>query len=218
MDTSIRLILAEDHQMVREGLRRLLNDEEDMHVVGEAQSGHEAVQLVKEQDADVVLMDIILPKMNGIQATYQILKTAPDLKVIGLSVHTDQHYVRDMLRNGASGYVLKSAPYMELVKAIRTVMDGQVYLSDEIPRSVFQSALQEEAEDGSTGRLNKLTHREKQVLQLMAEGNQPREIAKLLEIGVKTVSTYRWRMMQKLDIHSNAELTQFAIKEGLIKL
>jgi len=166
----------------------------------------------------LIVSDFNMPEMNGIEATHQILRAHPDVKVMGLSIYSDQQYVRDMLRNGASGYVLKNAPFRDLVKAIRTVMDGQVYLSESIPRSIFQEALTGDNEDRESGDLEKLTHREKQVLQLMAEGNQPRQIAEILDIGVKTVSTYRWRMMQKLDIHSNAELTQFAIKEGLIKL
>ena len=215
---TIKVLLVDDHTMVREGFRQLIQDEGDMEVVGEAHSGNEAVKMIRNNHTDVVLMDIVMPEMNGIEATHQILRAHPDVKVMGLSIYSDQQYVRDMLRNGASGYVLKNAPFRDLVKAIRTVMDGQVYLSESIPRSIFQEALTGDNEDRESGDLEKLTHREKQVLQLMAEGNQPRQIAEILDIGVKTVSTYRWRMMQKLDIHSNAELTQFAIKEGLIKL
>ena len=214
----IQILLVDDHTMVREGFRQLIVEEDDMAVAGEASSGREAIELVQQLDVDVVLMDIVMPEMNGVEATHQILKANPDIRVIGLSIYTDQQYVINMLRNGASGYVLKNARFEELSRAIRTVVDGQLYLSESIPRTILQKAIGGEVSGGGSGELDKLTHRERQVLQLLAEGKKTSEIAEILEIGVKTVGTYRWRMMQKLDLSSNAELTQFAIRHGLIKL
>lgn len=215
---SIKVLLVDDHTLVREGFRQLIRAEAGMEVVGEARNGKDAVGFVQHDEVDVVLMDIVMPVMNGIEATYQILKIHPEIRIIGLSIYADQQYVIKMLRNGALGYILKNAKFSELARAIRTVMRGQIYLSDSIPRSIFQKALGGGKRREGTNDLETLTHRERQVLQLLAEGNKSSEIAEILDIGVKTVGTYRWRMMQKLNLDSNAELTQFAIREGLIKL
>lgn len=214
---SIRVLLADDHQIFREGLRLILENDPAITVVGEAVEGLHAIALVMELNPDVVIMDISMPNLNGIEATRQILKKRPDLKVIALSVHSNERYVEGMLRAGAAGFLVKNCAADELILAIRTVLQGQSYLSPDITRIVVEEYVKHPAQsDSLLG--NGLTAREREVLQMLAEGKTAKEIAILLSISVKTVEVHRQHIMNKLNLHNIVELTRYAIREGLSAL
>lgn len=214
---SIRIVLADDHQIVRDGLRSLLESQPDMEVVAEADNGRTTVQLARELRPDVVVMDVGMPELNGIEATRQITGALPGVKVIALSMHSDRRYVEGMLAAGASGYVLKDSAFEELAGAIATVVAGRTYLCPTAADIVVNSFVRRR-----TGRVaserRALTPREREVLQLLAEGKATKQIASLLGVSVKTIETHRSRIMHKLDIRSVAELTKYAIREGLTSL
>ncbi|MFZ5452609.1 MAG: response regulator [Thermodesulfobacteriota bacterium] len=212
---SIKLILADDHKIVRQGLRTLLEQESDLEVMGEAEDGRMAVRLVRELSPQVVIMDVGMPDLNGIEATRQVLAESPGVKVIGLSMHCDRRFVMNMLKAGASGYLLKDSAFEELATAIRMVLGGKIYLSTEIANIVIKDYLQG---GGDESVFSVLTPREREVLQLMAEGKSSRQIADQLIISIKTVETHRMQLMHKLQIFSVAELTKYAIREGLSSL
>jgi len=213
----IKIVLADDHQIVRHGLRSLLSAEPDMEVVGEAENGRMVVKMVQEQSPQVVIMDISMPDLNGIEATRQILSESPEIKVIALSMHSDSLFVLNMFKAGASGYLLKDCALEELVKAVRTVMNRKVYLSPGISDIVIKDfVIGWSSADSSAYSI--LTAREREVLQLMAEGKTTSQIAENLCVSVKTVEAHRKQMMNKLDIHSVAELTKYAIRQGLTSL
>lgn len=214
---SIMVILADDHRIVRHGLRALLEKEPNMEVVGEADNGQVAVKLARELKPDVIVMDITMPDLNGIEATRQILATNPEVKVLALSIHSDRHFVRRMLGAGASGYLLKDCASEELVKAIRAAVTNQTYLSPGIAGIVVEGYTRQlpEADDSM---LSSLTAREREVLQLIAEGKTVNDIARALSLSVKTIETHRQRIMKKLDIHTVAELTKYAVREGLTSI
>jgi DNA-binding NarL/FixJ family response regulator len=214
---SLRILLADDHQLLRQGLRALLEDESDLEVVGEADNGHEAVRLCKQLKPDMVVMDIGMPQLNGMEATRQVLADNPGLKVLALSMHTDRRFAAGMLQAGASGYLLKDAALEELVQAIRTVAAGKTYLSPAITQVVMEDYVQRlGAAEGSA--FSVLSAREREVLQALAEGKSTREIAEELHVSTKTIETHRQQIMNKLDIHSVAELTKYAVREGLTSL
>lgn len=214
---TIRIVLADDHKMLRDGLRALISEQNNMDVIGEAASGQEAVQLVEKLAPDVVIIDIGMPGLNGIEATRQIMALASKPKVIGLSMHADRRYVSQMLSAGASGYVLKDNAFDELVRAIRTVAVGQTYLSPLIAGTVVMELKRKSnGDDGSVFSI--LTAREREVLQNIAEGVSTKEIAFSFGVSVKTIETHRRQIMEKLDLHSVAELTKYAVKEGLTGL
>jgi DNA-binding NarL/FixJ family response regulator len=213
----IRIILADDHQIVRHGLRSLLSQEPDMEVVGEADNGRAVVKLVQEKSPTVVIMDISMPDLNGIEATRQILNEAPGIKVIALSMHSDSLFVLNMFKAGASGYLLKDCALEELVKAVRTVLNRKIYLSPGISDIVIKDFVIGWSPPESSA-YSILTTREREVLQLMAEGRNTNQIAESLCVSVKTVEAHRKQMMNKLDIHSVAELTKYAIRQGLTSL
>lgn len=202
----------EDHQIVREGLAALLEKQPDLKVVGQAADGRTAVRLARELKPAVVVMDISLPDLNGIDATRQILEDNPAVKVIGLSVHADRRFIKGMLQAGAYGYLLKYSASQELIKAIRLVLSHRVYLSPEIAGVVVEDYTSP-APDGSPFAV--LTLREREVLQLLAEGKSPREIADALHLGLKTVEGYRRQVMEKMGFASFADLVKYAIREGL---
>ena len=214
---SIRIVLADDHRIVREGLRALVEKEQGIDVIGEAEDGRTAVRLALELFPDVVIMDITMPDLNGIEATRQILDKAPNIKVVALSIHRDKRFVTGMFKAGASGYLLKDSAFEELSKAIYTVVANQKYLSpsavDLVVRDYLHSTATEVSQD-SYG----LTSREREVLQLLVEGKSTKEIALILKVSVKTAETHRYQIMQKLGIHNIAELTKFAIREGMTSL
>jgi two-component system response regulator NreC len=214
---NIKIILADDHQIVRQGLRTLLAAEPDMEVVAEADNGRAVLKLAQELVPNVVIMDISMPDMNGIEATRQILADSPGVKVIALSMHSDSLFVLNMLKAGASGYLLKDCALEELVKAIRTVVAKKTYLSPGISDIVIKDFVSGRAAT-DTSAFAILTAREREVLQLMAEGKNTNQIADFLCISIKTVEAHRKQMMNKLDLHSVAELVKYAIRQGLTSL
>lgn len=213
----IKIILADDHQIVRHGLRSLLSAEPDMEVVGEADNGRAVVKLVQEKSPQVVIMDISMPDLNGIEATRQIMSEVPGIKVIALSMHSDSLFVLNMFKAGASGYLLKDCALEELVKAVRTVLNRKIYLSPGISDIVIKDFVIGWSPSESSA-YSILTTREREVLQLMAEGKNTNQIAESLCVSVKTVEAHRKQLMNKLDIHSVAELTKYAIRQGLTSL
>jgi two-component system response regulator NreC len=213
----VRIILAEDHRITREGLVNLLEERSDMQVVGEAENGREAVRLATELSPDLVIMDVTMPDLNGIDATRIITSGSNNTKVIALSMYSDKQFVQGMIQAGASGYLLKDCAFEELVSAIQAVIQGDTYLSPGIAGIVVQDYLNKLTTDRSSAD-TVLTNREREVLQLIAEGNSTKEIAARLSVSVKTVETHRRQMMEKLGIFSIAELTKYAIREGLTSL
>jgi DNA-binding NarL/FixJ family response regulator len=214
---SIRILLVDDHKITRQGLRSLLEKQQDMEVVGEAEDGRTAVSLVRELVPSVVIMDVSMPDLNGMEATRQIIAQSPDVKIIALSMHSDMLFVTEMLKSGASGYLLKDCAFEELARAIQAVVAGKTYLSPSISGVVVDDYLHRLSKaDFSDSEV--LTDREREVLQLMAEGKSTKQIALKLHISVKTVETHRRQMMKKLDIHTVAELTKYAIRKGLTSL
>ena len=214
---TIKILLADDHKITRQGLRSLLEKQSDMAVVAEAEDGRTAVQMVEKLSPDVVIMDVSMPDLNGIEATRQIISRNSKVKIIALSMHSDRLFVTEMLKSGACGYLLKDCAFEELAGAIRAVVDGKTYLSPAISGVVVDDYLHRLSKnDSPNGQI--LTNREREVLQLLAEGKSTKQIALKLHISVKTVETHRRQMMDKLDIHTVAELTKYAIRKGLTSL
>ena len=214
---SLKIILADDHSIMREGLRALLEKQPDIEVLAEAENGRTAVELSRDLKPDVVIIDIAMPDLNGIEATRQIVAESPGVKVIALSMHSDRKFVREMLSAGASGYMLKDSAFEELDKAISTVNDNQTYLSPGIADTVVKDYLGKIVTDNSAASIA-LTNREREVLQLFAEGKTTKQIASLLFVSIKTIETHRKQIMDKLGLDSIAELTKYAIREGLTSL
>lgn len=209
----IRIVLADDHRMLREALRAVLEKEPDMDVVGEAADGHATLKLVRELSPDVVVLDVAMPELNGIDAMNQLASRYPKLRVVALSMYSDRRYVLEMLKAGAAGYVVKTAAGTELLRAIRAVASGRSYLCPEVAGTVIDDVKRRE-EPRSHGPAA-LGRREREILQMIAEGHRSSAIAKRLFISVATVDTHRRNIMRKLDLHSVAQLTKFAIREGL---
>lgn len=209
----MRILLADDHRILRQGLRALMEREPDLDVVGEAEDGRQALRLAVRIQPDIVVMDIGMRGLNGLEATRQIAHDCPGVRVVALSTYSDKRYVLAMLEAGARGYVLKSAAGEELVRALREVGRGRRFLSPDVTDAVVQSYLEGCAGSSSGG--SGLTPREREVLQLVAEGKTTRQIAELLCVSLKTIETHRYQIMQKLDLHSVAELTRYAVREGL---
>ncbi len=213
----IRIILADDHNLLREGLRALVEEQPDMTVIAEAQDGRATVQLAAQLTPDIVVMDISMPGLNGMEATRQIKAKDPGVKVLALSMHTEKRFVVEMLSAGASGYLLKDCAFEELIQAIHALADRRTYLSPKISDMVVNDYAHRN-QPSTVSALAVLTPREREALQLLAEGRCTRDIASILHISVKTAETYRQQIMEKLDLHSIAELTKFAIREGLTSL
>jgi DNA-binding NarL/FixJ family response regulator len=213
----IRIIIADDHQILRQGLKKLLKREPDMEVVAEAETGRRTVTLARELNPHVVIMDVIMPDLNGVEASYQILLELPDVKIIALSMYCDRRFVINMLKAGAHGYLLKECAFEELSQAIRLVMENKTYLSAGVAEIIVKEYVQPEPPPEQTA-FSTLTPREREVLQLVAEGKSTSQIGEFLFIGVKTVETHRWQIMQKLGIKNIAQLTKYAIREGLTPL
>jgi two-component system response regulator NreC len=213
----IRVLLADDHRILREGIRALIEDQEDMQVVGESEDGLETVKKVAKLQPDVVVMDIAMPLLNGLEATRQIRRDFPQVKVLILTMHDNEEYIRQVLAAGALGYVLKDAAARDLLGAIRTVNQGEAVLSPAITRLVIEDYLRwgdirpEDTTDG-------LTAREREVLQLIAEGYTNKEIAGIMSLSVKTVQSHRTNLMNKLDLHDRGELIKYAIQKKIIDI
>ena len=210
----IRVVLADDHAIVRDGLGRAIQQENDMEVVGQAEDGHATVDLARELAPDVIVMDISMPDLNGIEATREIRRETPDVKVIALSMHSAKRYVTEMFKAGAAGYLLKDCDFDELARAIRTVAEGKTYVSPSISNVVVEDMVHGDEQIGSNA-FSILTQREREVLQLLAEGKTTKQIALRLHISPKTVEAHRLRVMNKLNIDNVAQLTKYAIQEGL---
>ena len=214
----ITVLLAEDHTIVREGFRKMLEMEDDIEVAGEAQDGRQAVALAKKLQPDVVLMDIAMPLFNGLQATRQILKANPAIKVLMLSAHSDDAYVTNATESGAVGFLLKQTSAHDVCRAIREVQKGKTFYSPSISKRQDRIRPLSPNRDGRfTKKASPLTSREMEVLQLIAEGKANKQVAAELDIGVKTVEKHREHLMQKLDIHDTAGLTRYAIGAGIIE-
>lgn len=214
---TIRIMLADDHKMIRDGLRSLISKHNNLEVIGEAADGQTAVQTARKLSPDIVVIDIGMPELNGIEATRQITTLKCKPRVIGLSMHADRRYVSQMLKAGASGYILKDSAFEELVQAIEAVAKGRTYLSPQVAGTVVTEFKRTAKDDDGTV-FSLLTEREREVLQQISEGVSTKEIASSLGVSVKTIETHRRQIMEKLNLHSVAELTKYAVKEGLTEL
>ncbi|HEY8530753.1 MAG TPA: response regulator transcription factor [Limnochorda sp.] len=214
--TPIRVLIVDDQQMIREGISLILKSHPDIEVVGEAANGREALAKVEETQPDVVLMDISMPELNGIDATAMVKRRFPKVKVLTLTVHDAEGYILQLLRAGASGYIVKKAAGDELVEAIRAVHRGDYYLHPTVTRQVIEEYMRQ-IREGTRGPEDLLTARERQIVQLAAEGYKNREIAERLNISLKTVETHRANIMQKLNISDRVELVRYAIRAGIIE-
>ena len=214
--SKIRVIIVDDHAILREGVRALLRTQEDIDVVGEAANGEEALEQVKKLDPDVVLMDIAMPGLGGIEATIEMKKLGARARILILSQYEDREYVRRLLKAGVSGYVLKKSAGSELANAVRAVHRGGLVLDPEVARTAMEEA--NPATPGGADPYESLTDREKQVLKLVAEGRSNKEVAEVLGIGVKTAMSHREHVMEKLGVHNRTELVRFAIKRGVIRV
>ena len=207
----ITILLADDHSVVRQGFRRILESQPDMQIVGEAANGRQAIEQATKLLPDVVVMDVAMPELNGIEATRRLMESSPRSRVLALSMHKDAVYVREILRAGARGYLLKDAIDADLLAAVRSVAKGEAYLSPAIADAVLTDYRQH-----VTDPIDLLTSREREVLQLIAEGKTNKEIATALKLSVYTVDAHRGRIMEKLNLHSTGELVRFAVRKGLI--
>lgn len=213
----IRILLVDDHAIVRAGVRMLLETDPELQIVGEAGDGREAVRMTDELKPDVVVMDIVMPDMDGFEATRQIKKRHPECNILVLSMYDNEQYFFEILSAGASGYVPKKAAPMALAEAVRAVQSGGVYLYPTVARSLVEDYMRRVREGGEQGTYDGLTDREREVLTLIAEGYTTQEIALSLHISVKTVERHRANIMEKLNLHNRIELTKYAIRKGLIE-
>lgn len=207
----IRILLADDHAMVRQGFRMILSTQGDLEIVGEASNGREVLELAEALHPDVVVMDVAMPELNGIEATRRLADTSPRTRVLALSMHKDSVYVREILRAGARGYLLKDSVDTDLLAAVRAVAKGDGYLSPAVSDAVLSDYRKH-----VTDPLDLLTSREREVLQMISEGKTNKEIATILKLSVYTVDSHRGRIMEKLNLHSTGELVRFAVRNGLI--
>jgi two-component system, NarL family, response regulator NreC len=214
---AIRIILADDHAIVRHGLSRAMEQEQDIEVIGQAEDGNMTVALARQLRPDLVLMDISMPDLNGIEASREIRRESPETQIVALSMHSEKRYVTEMFKAGAKGYLLKDSNFSELLTAIRTVAEGKTYLSPSISDTVVEDMVTGEYGKESSA-FSVLTPREREVLQLLAEGNTTKQAAMRLHISPKTVEAHRLRIMSKLNIDNIALLTKYAIQEGLTSL
>jgi two-component system, NarL family, response regulator NreC len=207
----IRILLADDHVLVRQGFKMILSAQPDMQIVGEAANGRETVEQCEKLQPDLVLMDVTMPELNGIEATRRIATASPRTRVLALSMHKDAVYVREILRAGARGYLLKDSAEADLIAAVRSVAKGEGYLSPAVSDAVLTDYRKHVSDP-----LDLLTTREREVLQMIAEGKTNKEIATSLNLSVYTVEAHRGRVMEKLNLHSTGELVRFALRSGLI--
>jgi len=213
----IRILLADDHKLLIDGLRPLLEKQKDIEVVGVAKDGLEAASMASKYKPDIILLDISMPRLNGIDAARKILDELPNTKIVMLSMHADRKFIQESMRTGARGYVLKESAVKEVIEAIAVVWKGELFFSKSVRGQVLHDYV-EWVKEGKAEDSNPLSGREREVLQLLAEGKSTKDIATLLYISIKTVESHRKQIMDKLGLHSIAELTKYAIREGLTKL
>lgn len=211
-----RIVIAEDHTILREGLRALISSNPDFDIVGEAEDGRDAIRCVEKLVPDLILLDLSMPRMNGMEAIKEIKKQCPETKILVLTVHRTEEYILTTLRAGADGYVLKDATHAELLMAIKSVLMGKRYLSPGVSEKVIEGYLEGRKTLKSSTPWDTLTQREREVLKLIAEGYKNKDIADYLYISVKTVEKHRANLMRKLDLHSTLALTAFAMEKGLV--
>jgi len=215
---AIRIMVVDDHGIMRDGLHLLIGQQDSMKIVGEAANGRDAVAMAEKLKPDIVLMDVSMPGLNGIGATAEIIKGDSDAKVLALSAHSDKQFVTDMLKAGASGYVLKDCVTEELIRAINAVHAGERYLSAKVAGVIIDSYIEAGQPGSSATSIAKLTAKEREMLQLLVEGHSTKQIARLLHLSIKTVDGRRHAIMNKLNMQSLSELTKFAIREGLTSI
>ena len=213
----LRLLLADDHTMVRQGLRKVLEGHREWDVIAEASDGREAVRLAEEHKPDVAVLDVAMPLLNGIEATCQIVKRSPNTRVLMLSMYSDEAYVTQVLKAGAMGYLLKDSADVDLIEAVRAVSQGRSFFSPAVARLMLDDYVRQLAEKGVVDRFDSLSTREREVFQLIAEGNTNKQIAALLFVSPSTVETHRGHVMEKLNLHSTAEIVLCAVRRGIIR-
>jgi two-component system response regulator NreC len=216
MDT-LHIVLADDHTLFRQGLRSVLEEQAGWQVVAEASDGAEAVRLALEHEPHLVILDIAMPRLNGVEATRQIARRLPDVRVLVVSMYSDDLYVTQALQAGAHGFVLKDSADADLVRAVRDLAAGKSYFSPAVSKVVLDDYVRHLADRGITDRFDALSEREREVFQLIAEGHSNKEIAGLLNVSPGTVETHRARIMEKLDVHSAAEIVLYAVRKGVIR-
>ena len=213
-----RIMIVDDHGVVRDGLQLLLQQQEDMEIVGQAPDGRQAIEMASAILPDVILMDVSMPGLNGIEATAQIMKDNPHIKVLALSAHSNKRFVTDILKSGAHGYLLKDCVTEELIRAIEAVRNGERYLCSKVAGVIIDNYIDGQMPGGRRASLSSLTAKERELLQLLVEGLYTKEIARMLHLSIKTVDGRRRDIMNKLEMNSLAELTKFAIREGVTSL
>lgn len=214
----MKILLADDHNVLRKGLRRILEEQSDLEVVGEASDGREAVNLNNLLRPDIVVMDIAMPLLNGLEATRQIMQRGNEVNVLILSMYSDENYVVQALRAGARGYLLKDTAEEDLINAVRTVAKGQPFFSPKIAKLLLGDSMQRLRTEGMNDSYDLLTPREREVLQLIAEGKSNKEAAAALFVSPTTIETHRARIMDKLDLHSTADIVLYAVRKGIVQL
>jgi DNA-binding NarL/FixJ family response regulator len=216
MPKSIRILIADDHTIVRQGLARLLEEQPDLKVIGEATNGQDAVDKTLELKPDIAILDIAMPRMNGIEAAKRIRKRLPETKIIILSMYSHEHYIDELLETGVSGYLLKDSSGRDIIKAIHAALKNETFLSPYISKKLIESYLTPKKNSLRTDRYKQLTNREREIFQLIAEGHTTRKIAEMLFISISTVKSHRNKILEKLEIDSSVKLVHFAIKLGLV--
>jgi len=212
----IKVILADDHQLFREGLANLLSESTEVEVIAQAVNGIDAIDKAKKMRPDVLIMDINMPEMDGVEATSQLLKEVSEMKIIGLSIHANKQYIKGMLEAGSSGYLFKNCSYDELIKAIQTVHSGKKYLSEKITEILIQEYLNKEEIGPSTS--SELTDRESEILKLIAEGISVSDISNQLFVSIKTINTHKQHILEKLNLKTTTDIIKYALKKGIISL
>jgi two-component system, NarL family, response regulator NreC len=215
--TTLRIVLADDHTLFRQGLRRVLEEQAGWQVMAEASDGAEAVRLTLECEPDIVILDIAMPRLNGVEATRQIVRRLPDVRILILSMYSDDLYITQALQAGARGFILKDSADADLVRAVRDLAAGKSYFTPDVSKVVLNDYVRHLAERGVSDRFDALSEREREVFQLIAEGHSNKAIAQLLNVSPGTIETHRARIMEKLDVHSAAEIVLYAVRKGVIR-
>jgi DNA-binding NarL/FixJ family response regulator len=212
----MRILLADDHTLMRHGLRKIIEEQPDWEVVAETGDGREAVRLALELKPDVAILDIAMPLLNGIEATRQIARRAPPVRILILSMYSDESYIVQALRAGAHGYLLKDSADVDLIRAVTAVRQGKSFFSPVVAKVMLDDYVRRLADKGITDRFDSLSEREREIFQLIAEGHSNKEIADLINLSVSTVETHRAHIMEKLDVHNTAEIVLYAVRKGVI--